>query len=341
MKILLYCRTDKGGMRTHVNYLKEAFSKNHDVKLLSQEDFNHINIYDGGYYFDITGYNKIKDSLKWCDIFHVHNPTSSNEFIIPFIKSNKPIVNTFHFSIGNEKLIFNKKAALLDSANKKLANIIGKVYSKRSSCYIAVGSQLKGILKKYNKTVVINNGISVEKFRKIKTKRYFDDFTIGYIGRVTFEKNVESLIEACIESNIKLVVAGLGKNLKNLKQKYQNVNVKFLSKQKYPPTKFYNSVDVFCNPSFIEANINLTVLEAMACEKSIIASGCGGEEKNIHERFGLVSKPDKESLKRNILKIKKMNLEKMGKEGRQEVLEKYNIKDMVAKVFSVYQQVLG
>lgn len=340
MKIALFGRTDKGGMKTHVLNLKKELSKKHDVRLLSQDDFTNINLFDGRYYFDIFGLKKIKEMLEWCDIMHVHVPSSTFEFLINFINKNKPIVSTFHFSVGDTDIIFDQQVKFMNVIGKKLVYLFGKVYSKKDGKVIVVGGMLKDIVKNSGEVVVITNGINIDEFKKIKTKRYFKDFTIGYVGRVDREKNVETLIKACKELNINLVVAGIGKWHNQLKKKYENDKILFAGKQEYPPIRFYNAIDVFCSPSFIEANISLTTLEAMACEKPVIVSGCGGEEKDIHESFGIFSNPDKESLKKSIKKIMKSDLEEMGRNARKVVEEKFDIRTRIIQIENLYKKLI-
>ena len=340
MKILLLGRTDKGGMKAHIESIKEELSKRHEVKILSQDDFNNINLANGRYYLSISGFDKLKKELDWCQVVHVHIPCSTFELILPWINNDKPIVSTFHFSLGDENLINDKKVKAMNNASKKIVYLFGKIYAKRSKL-IVVGSALKEALHDFDDSVVINNGIPVDKFRKINTRRYFNDFTVGYLGRVDIEKNVETLIKACIDLNVNLVIAGMGSEYLPLKDKYECDKIKFLEKQNYPPLLFYNAIDVFCNPSFIEANINLTVLEAMACERPVIVCGCGGEESSIKESFGLVSKPDVESIKNNIIKIKDIYNEKMGKTAREVVIDKFGIEKMVFKIEKIYEELIA
>jgi glycosyltransferase involved in cell wall biosynthesis len=336
MKIAIFGKTDIGGIKTHVEYLYEEFSKNNEVRLLSQDDFVNLNILKGLYHIDIKGLEKIKDTLAWCDVFHIHHPSSSFELFLPSMETDKPIINTFHMAIGHQEIIFNT-VKLVDYSVKALVDFYARLYSGKSAKYITVGSMLAARIKKFNDTVIINNGVSPEKLRKKKAKRHFDEFTVGYIGRVSSEKNVETLINACIDLGIPIVVCGVGRGFDRMKRLYPFPKVKFLDEIAYPPTDFYNSVDVFCNPSFIEANINLTVLEAMACERPVITCAAGGEEKNIRNEFGILSKPDKESLKKSIRQIMRSDLKAMGRAGRKEIKEKYNIKDMARKIYMVYE----
>jgi glycosyltransferase involved in cell wall biosynthesis len=341
MKIAIYGRTDSGGIRSHVAYLVEHFSKKNEVRLISQDTFKHISFMTGYLNFDYGGIEKLKEALDWCDLMHVHHQTSTYEFVLPRIKSDKPIVNTFHTAVGDPKKIFDPKIRIVDAYFRfQIANY-GRIYAKRSARYIPVGEMQAEILRRYDTTTKIPNGIPVEKFKKQKAERYFEDFTVGYIGRMTAEKNVESLIRACRELDVNLVIAGIGWGAERMKRRYESDKIRFIGPVEYPPTKFYNSVDLFCNPSFLEANINLTSLEALACETPVIVSGCGGEEKNILPSFGLVSDPDKDSLKKSIILMEKKDLPRMGRAGRAAVLKGFNIKDMADKVFKVYKETLA
>jgi len=98
-------------------------------------------------------------------------------------------------------------------------------------------------------------------------------FRIGYLGQLDKRKRVDLLIHRFKESGIKgeLVIAGDGLDKYNLwEQAKGDVRIKFLGS--IPDTSlkdFYNSLDVFVFPTWVEG-YGLPIVEAMACRKPVI-----------------------------------------------------------------------
>jgi glycosyltransferase involved in cell wall biosynthesis len=339
MKIVLYAKTDKGGMRTHVNYLEKELSRKYEVDVLSQDDLPTIRIYGGFYYVDLPkSIGIVKNKLNSCDLFHIHHTATSSELIIPFMKSKTPIINTFHIAVGSMNQIRNPLVKMFNWANIRYIKLLSRLYSKRTSRIICVGQAIKKIARKYTtKTTVINNGVDTRTFKPKRSRRYFDDFTVGYLGRTDPEKNVRALVKACKMLDVNLVIAGTSLDYCMLK-KLEGNNVKFVGHVKYPPVQFYNAIDLFVSPSVMEGN-PYAVLEAMACGKPFIACNIGGEGK-VNPSFGFISKPFPKDLKTAIYSMMNRDLKKMGKAARQEAVKNYDLKVMMKKLLKVYDEVL-
>jgi len=329
MKILLYGRLE-GGMKTHVDDLLTFLSKKHEVSLISQEDLSSIRIVSGSYYIDkLSSLKLLRKKIEGNDIIHMHQPATSSEIPLRWMKFDAKMINTFHISMGY---------GFYGLTAKLITKVCSSWFRKRSSCYIAIGKSLQKILEKSNKTVLINNGVDTRKFRPKKVKRLFKGTTIGYLGRLDFYKNVESLIKACKELDVNLAIGGRGVLFKELK-KYESKSVKLLGFVKDSET-FYNQIDVFASPSFVEGNICRTALEAMSCGKPVVLSSCGGEEEDIKGSFGTITKTDSGSIKESIKNMLKRDVKKMGKAARKTAVEQYDIKEMVSKTEGVYKKAL-
>jgi glycosyltransferase involved in cell wall biosynthesis len=191
-------------------------------------------------------------------------------------------------------------------------------------------------MSKYNQTRIINNGVNVDCFKPRKGERFFDEFTVGYIGRLDPEKNVENLIIACKELNIPIVLAGPSRlSEHHLRKTYESERVKIFGEldAKY----FYGKIDVMASPSLMEANVPRTILEAMASGVPVISGSCGGEEQQIKDSFGILTAPDVESIKKSILKVKNSDYKRMGRRGREEVVKHFNLKDKVRQTEKLYR----
>lgn len=86
------------------------------------------------------------------------------------------------------------------------------------------------------------------------------------------------------------------------------------------------------------------VLESMAARKPVVATRAGGtEEAVIHEKTGLLVPPrDSGTLAKSILKLlRDQELSKrMGECGRETALDKFEIKVMIRKIESIFEQLL-
>lgn len=331
MKILLYGRL-RGGMETHVNDLAKELSKKHEVSIISQADLSSMKLISGDYYYldRLSSLKTIKKKIDENDIIHMHQPATSSEIALRWMKFDAKMINTFHISLGY---------GFYDSIARLITNIWAYWFKEKSSCYIAIGKAIQRILEKYNKTERINNGIDTNKFKPKRANRFFEDVTIGYLGRLDLYKNVESLIKACRELNVNLVVSGEGILYKKLK-KYESKSIKLVGFTKHPEI-FYNQIDIFVSPSLLEGNICRTALEAMSCKKPVILSSCGGEEDEIKDTFGIITKSDKESIKESIRRILKKDIKKMGNTARKVAIKKFDIKGIVKKTEKVYKTALG
>jgi glycosyltransferase involved in cell wall biosynthesis len=333
MRITLYGRTDRGGLKTHVLTLAKELSKRHVVNIVSQDTLHSTSVYGGLYWIDLKRTKGIiQDSLKNSDVFHIHHPATSSELFPSKFVSKTPIVDTFHYSLGNN--FVSRKASLLNQTNIFLVNNIARKYARRSFRYIAVGSKLFDILSKYNLTSLINNGVDTNVYKPRKEARYFDEFTVGYIGRLDPEKNVENLIKACKCLDVPVVLAGPSRDLPYLKRTYEGKRVLFLGEIKALP--FYSRIDVMVSPSMMEANIPLTVLEAMSCGTPVITGNCGGEESHVNESFSLLTGPAMESIRDSIMRIRKMDYNKMGRNARKEAIKSFNLRDKVRQIEKLY-----
>ena len=154
------------------------------------------------------------------------------------------------------------------------------------------------------------------------------------MGRLDLEKNVPNLIKACKELKVNLAIAGTGTLYEKVK-KAENEHVKVLGFFK-DEVYFYNAIDVYILPSYAEACVPFSVLEAMACETPIIASPI----VNIEGDFCIKMKGfGKEDIKRAILEMKDRFSKDLGKEARKVARKKYSMERMLKQTEEVYKEV--
>lgn len=137
-------------------------------------------------------------------------------------------------------------------------------------------------------------------------------FTIGFIGSLSEEKNVQCLIRACAKVMDKgvpfrCIILGDGKERQFLTSLSQELNmsqhIQFFGFQKNPYC-YLASFDVLVLPSFHEA-LPYVILEAMICGKPVVTSAWAGCTGSFTDRENCLIFPmnDHEKLAFSILEI--------------------------------------
>ncbi|MBN2190632.1 MAG: glycosyltransferase family 4 protein, partial [Candidatus Aureabacteria bacterium] len=224
---------------------------------------------------------------------------------------------------------------------------------------VAVSDALAHFLKgkvREDALLVIPNGIKIEEFSRetdiLKKKREigFDerDMVIGTIGRISPEKGHIYLLKAAKEvcrtrRNVKFIIIGDGPVKKELERWVfkNNLSDRIIFTGSIEEIKEVLSVfDIFVLPSQKEA-FGLSLLEAMACGKAVIATDIGGIPSIVeNDKLGVLIKP------RNIGLMSDAILELLGDENRRldmganarnYVNKKYSIDSMIKAYEKLYR----
>jgi len=184
------------------------------------------------------------------------------------------------------------------------------------------------------------------------------DFIVAMVGRLTPEKGYEEFIDAASQiskdnSRIKFLIIG-EQNFYGNDQYYRSLVQKCQDRHLNSTLKF---IGFEKNISAIMASIDLLVLfsqhesfgrvliEAMAMEKPVIASDCGGPgEIVINNQTGiLLSTRDVSRLTDAILYLNNNPViaRRMGEAGRKRVEQYFLVKDYVQNHEKLYQEILG
>jgi glycosyltransferase involved in cell wall biosynthesis len=242
--------------------------------------------------------------------------------------------------------------------------MVGKTISLFADRVICVSNEIGRFSRKYEfinpkKIEVYPNGIDTKKLIKIKNHLLLrkklglnkNDFVVGIVGRLTKQKGHIFLIKA-VEllqnkiPNLKVLVIGDGElevSLKKevIKRGLQN-QFKFLG-FRHDTQDLYSMMDVFCMPSLWEG-LSIVLLEAMSTERLIVMS-------NLPNNIEVV-KPNQEGIyfkKGNYVELADKVLdcykypqktERIKKNARQKVTEKFDFKNNLKKIERAYLEVL-
>ncbi|KAJ4733110.1 UDP-Glycosyltransferase superfamily protein [Rhynchospora pubera] len=226
--------------------------------------------------------------------------------------------------------------------NKSLAQSIYKVldeirffrnYAHHVAISDSTGEMLRDVYQLPNRRVhVILNGVDQEQFGPdYELGRTFRDdiglpksaeLVIGVSGRLVKDKGHPLLFEAFSKlalrhPNVFLIVAGSGP----WAQRYADLgrNAKVLGA--VPPTRlkaFYNSLDVFVDPTLRPQGLDLTLMEAMQCGKPVLATRFPSIKGSIvvDDEFGFMFSPNADSLLEQLEVVVAEGVTRLAERGR-------------------------
>lgn len=268
------------------------------------------------------------------DIIHVQ------EWIMPLTLS----------CLGFKNLILTQRINKYPNSIKLFVKSFGNLILKKAKAITSLTTESREELIKYSALkkediAIIPNGVDTELFKPSKPLFKKDKFTILFIGRLSKEKGINYLIQACskLPFNYKLLVVGSGaekeKILSLIKGLKINNKVKMIGSidhNKLP--QVYSSADVLVAPSLIEP-FGFVTLEALACGIPVIGSDLGGMRDIINDNIGIKTTPANIiSLVNAIIKIKNDKFrKKLAKNCRKHILKNYDWKNIADKYLKIYK----
>lgn len=342
-----------GGREIMVDKLIKFFAKNKGVCVVTPDKypvFNNVSIYNAN-----KDYEKI---LKWSkkqDIGVVNCHTFYLADLVIYLskKLNKPLVFTLH-------------GVFIDYYGKKYGSLLKKIYDN-SDKIITVSDgykkDLRNFLKKRTKIETIKNGIDLsmidslnktKKFYRGKNKLSLSKFIVVVPARLNYIKGLEFLVRAINkidDRDILFVVCSpkgrynkkelvyknklktiLSDNSNNLLFKYLNNGEVF---------EYLKSSDIVLLPSLIEG-ISISLLEAMAFGKTVVATKVGGNTEIIKngENGYLIRSQNVDDIIKIINKLKKKDLSKIEKGARKSIEKNFTSNIMFDKYQNLFKKII-
>lgn len=160
--------------------------------------------------------------------------------------------------------------------------VLRKTVDPFISNYFCVSKSVQKYLMEHcgvgaQKTVHIPNGVNLaKKFDSRNFER--EKATIGYLGRLSGEKNLLQLLKLAKEnSNVQFILTGEGAESEKLTKFISENSLSNVELTGYESDldKFFNRIDIFCLPSETEA-CPLVLVEAVSYHKPILGSRVDG-----------------------------------------------------------------
>ena len=289
------------------------------------------------------------------------------------IKSYRPhIIHTHRYVLkyALPSLLFFKSFATVHTVHnvaEKEVDIVGKLVHKVAFSFGVIPVSISKIVSESLTSVygvknikLILNGIPVDYYQKCNIKKEEwrekegfkkEDFLFVNIARLVPQKNQLLIIEAFSKGpakyhNSHLIIVGDGYNREMLKKivKMHSLEnkVHFLGIRDDIPD-ILNASDVFVLSSDWEGN-PLSIMEAMAAGKAVIATAVGGVPELIQDNYTgiLVPPKDIETLSKAMLMLmESKNLcQKLGEKAKEIAKKEFDIIVMVKKYEKLYENLL-
>ncbi|MDD5318381.1 MAG: glycosyltransferase family 4 protein [Candidatus Pacebacteria bacterium] len=303
---------------------------------------------------------------------NICSTNKSNEEILNWVKrQNISVINCHTFYLADlaiyiskklhKPLVFTLHGVFVDHYGEKYGKLLKKIWSK-SDLVITVSSgyskKLRTYLGKKTAPMVIKNGIELEsidhlnkskKFYRKKNKLPVDKFIVIVPARLTYLKGLDYLMKAFdgfSDKDILVLVCSPKGRKSGTEDTYQN-NLKGIIKNSLSLIEFrnvahpsileyYKSADVVLLSSLIEG-ISISLLEAMACSRTVVATDVGGNPEIIkNNRNGYLIKPkNPKAIIEIIKKLKRHNNISMGRNARKTIERHF----LSSKMFKTYEEV--
>jgi len=367
MKILthtLYFPPQVGGLETHVLTLNQALQKRgHTVEVVTshtissspkQEEFENVPVHRvscpgksilGWVITSILSIPKMWSLSENTDLIHAHTFPSIVP-CLPLIWFKKiPCVATMHTS------------HFLKLAKKPIWKLILKFLLKQPKFILAPSIEIKDVsieiapgIQAYSMV----NAVDIQRFNSVAPAFLpKDDEIIIVIPRRLYHKNgVEYAIKALPyireNHNAHLYLIGDGPEKERLEKMVQEKNIKdfvhFLGNIPNSQMPAYiSSAHIILIPSLLEAT-SIAALEAMACERIIVASNIGGLPEIITEETGRLSEAaNPQDISDKINEILNLSVEKrieMGKKAREIVVNHWSTEKLAEDIEKFYFKAL-
>jgi glycosyltransferase involved in cell wall biosynthesis len=296
--------------------------------------------------------NMLRRSLQKLqpDLVHASLTLSPLDFRLPEIckELNIPLVATFHPP-------FDSKLRNLKSSTQFLTYQLYAPFLAHYDGVIIFSRIQRDLLMRLGvpekKLAIIPNGVDETKYSPGESdfKSHFGaERLFVYQGRVSAEKNVESLLKAWkytpLGNDCQLAIVGDGPLVNHLKPFYNKRHgvlwLGFVADED-KRIEILRSADVFILPSLVEG-LSISLLEGMACGVACVATDAGADGEVLEDGAGVVLSTNRVTTQlKTLLPLLKEHPELthvLGQKARARVLERYTLNCNLSRLEALYEQ---
>jgi glycosyltransferase involved in cell wall biosynthesis len=211
-----------------------------------------------------------------------------------------------------------------------------------------------------SKSTVIPSSVRLERFaatpevleRAAAIRKRAGESVVLFVGRLTYYKGLEHLIDAMIDVDARLLIVGTGPRRADLEQqvvaRQLGERIEFIGEVADPDLPaYYHACDVFVLPSVERSEaFGLVQVEAMACAKPVVSTNIptGVSWVNQHGVTGLVvepRRPDAIATALNELLGDEHLRQRFGQQGRARVEAEFSEEMTRARALDLYRAVMN
>jgi glycosyltransferase involved in cell wall biosynthesis len=223
----------------------------------------------------------------------------------------RPDVVWAHFLVPSGLIASKVRAPLVVTAHGRDVRNIGAIPGvahltrgvvRHASTVIAVSEYLRHELEERlpearGKTEVVDSGVDLERFRPVAPADQLESPAFVHVGSLTERKNVVRLADAfALVGRGSLTFVGDGPLRAQLEGRPGVRVVGRVAHDEVP--RWLSAADVVCGPALVEP-FGQSLLEAMACERNVVATRIGGPPEFVTGDAGVLVDPlDTEELAR-------------------------------------------
>ena len=320
----------------------------HQNKINSNVQIEYLPFYGNkGYYFNAFALRKIYKKSK-PDIVNVHY-ASGYGTLARIAKIPDTILSVW----GSDVYDFPYQS-------KWKMNVIKRnlKYARRiASTSHVMAEQVKTLIGDVSITVT-PFGVDIDLFRKMPEVTH-EGFVVGTVKTLSSKYGIDTIIKAFAlfcqrvgdTGSVRLVIYGRGESEQKLRElcKKEQIEDKvyfggFIPNNKVP--QILNEMDVCCFGSRMDSeSFGVAAVEAMACEIPVIATNVDGfkEVISVEECGFIVHRDAPEEMAECILKLYHSAelRNRVGKNGRKQVLQNYNWDNNMETMLKLYKNVRG
>jgi glycosyltransferase involved in cell wall biosynthesis len=346
---------DRSGiLKREIALYKRLGSKGYDISFITygnNEDLNYIDQLGGikvlcnKWGLPKYLYNKYlhiihRKHLKSCNIIKTNQMFGADIALKSAKLYDKPLINRMGYMWSDFTKQENGDFQEIINYEENIFHNSDKIVVTTQEMYQSIVSRYKGLK---NKISIIPNYVNTELFKP--SDNFTKEFDILFIGRITHQKNVQGLLEALKDLNIKAFIIGDGDLKKGLIEQYGNLDGRVVWQDAIPHNDLPNTMNrclIYILLSFYEGHTK-TLIEAMAAGMPVIGTDVPGIREIIENRKnGMLCGTEANDIKSAIEKLltNQVLCKKLGQNANNYAIQHFSLEKILDMELSLYNSLL-